>query len=129
MLVWDGLVIIAALWDGMRLPAPQLITVDRSWNNAPSLDSQTEIDLGVEQRGGTILYCRVVDDLPDAFVAAPATHSSVPTVAPRQTEAIGRAPSQPGNGLFSSGRSATNRTATTVPMMRICATLITKKLG
>ncbi len=72
MLVWDGLVIAAALWDGMRLPAPQLITVDRSWNNAPSLDSETEIDLGVEQRGGTILDCRVVDDLPDAFVATPA---------------------------------------------------------
>jgi hypothetical protein len=57
MLVWDGLVIAAALWDGMRLPAPQLIVVDRAWNNAPSLDSETEIDLGVEQRGGTILDC------------------------------------------------------------------------
>ncbi len=73
MLVWDGLVIAAALWDGMRLPAPQLITVDRSWNNAPSLDSETEIDLGVEQHGGTILECRIIDDLPDAFLAAPLT--------------------------------------------------------
>jgi uncharacterized protein (DUF58 family) len=73
MLVWDGLVIAAALWDGMRLPAPQLIVVDRAWNNAPSLDSETEIDLGVEQRGGTILDCRIIDDLPDAFVATPAT--------------------------------------------------------
>ena len=73
MLVWDGLVIAAALWDGMRLPAPQLIAVDRSWNNAPSLDSETEIDLGVEQSGATILDCRIIDDLPDAFVATPAT--------------------------------------------------------
>jgi uncharacterized protein (DUF58 family) len=73
MLVWDGLVIAAAIWDGMRLPAPQLITVDRSWNNAPSLDSETEIDLGVEQHGSTILDCRLVDDLPEAFVNTPAT--------------------------------------------------------
>ena len=51
MLVWDALVIAAALWDGARLPAPQTITVERSWSNAPSLDSETEIELAVEQSG------------------------------------------------------------------------------
>jgi uncharacterized protein (DUF58 family) len=75
MLLWDGLVIAAALWDGMRLPAPQLIAVERSWSNAPSLDSETEIELAVEQRGGTILQCRIIDDLPEALVATPATYS------------------------------------------------------
>jgi uncharacterized protein (DUF58 family) len=75
MLLWNGLVIAAALWDGMRLPAPQQITVERSWNNAPSLDSATEIELAVEQHGGTMLECRMVDDLPEALVATPATYS------------------------------------------------------
>jgi uncharacterized protein (DUF58 family) len=75
MLLWDGLVIAATLWDGMRLPAPQLLTVERSWSNAPSLDSETEIELAVEQHGGTILECRILDDLPEALVATPATYS------------------------------------------------------
>jgi uncharacterized protein (DUF58 family) len=75
MLLWDGLVIAAALWDGARLPAPHLITVERSWSNAPSLDNDTEIELVVTQNGSAILNCRIVDDLPDALVAAPATLS------------------------------------------------------
>ncbi len=79
MLLWDGLVLLAALWDGLRLPAPALITVERSWSNAPSLDSETEIEIAVEQQSGTIqdgtiLECRIVDDLPEAMVAAPAMH-------------------------------------------------------
>ncbi len=75
MLVWDGLVIAAALWDGARLPAPQMISVERSWSNAPSLDSDTEIEIAVEQNGETILECRMVDDLPEALVATPATRN------------------------------------------------------
>ena len=75
MLVWDALVLAAALWDGMRLPAPQLITVERSWSNAPSLSSATEIEIAVEQNGGTILECRIVDDLPEALVGVPTTRS------------------------------------------------------
>ena len=75
MLVWDALVLLAVLWDGMRLPAPQSITVERSWSNAPSLSSPTEIEIAVEQNGGTILECRIVDDLPEALVAVPSTWS------------------------------------------------------
>jgi uncharacterized protein (DUF58 family) len=75
MLAWDALVILAALWDGSRLPAAQMITAERSWGNAPSLDSETEIELAVEQSGNIILDCRLVDDLPEALVAAPATRS------------------------------------------------------
>ena len=75
MLVWDALVLIAAVWDGMRLPAPASIAVERSWSNAPSLASTTEIEIAVEQDGGTILECLVVDDLPEALADVPATHS------------------------------------------------------
>ena len=75
MLVWDALVFVAVLWDGMRLLAPQSITVERSWSNAPSLSSPTEVEIAVEQNGGTILECRVVDDLPEALVGVPSTRS------------------------------------------------------
>ncbi len=74
MIEWDALVLLAAILDGMRLPAAQRITVERSWSNAPSLDSETEIQLAVEHGRETSLECHLVDDLPDAFVAAPATH-------------------------------------------------------
>jgi len=75
MLVWDALVLLAVLLDFMRLPAPQSITVERSWSNAPSLSSPTEIEIAVEQNGGTILECRIVDDLPEALVGVPSTRS------------------------------------------------------
>jgi uncharacterized protein (DUF58 family) len=75
MIEWDALVLLVALLDGLRLPAPRQITIERVWSNAPSLDSETEIDLAVTQESRTILECKLMDDLPEALVAAPATHS------------------------------------------------------
>ena len=74
MLVWDALVLLAIVFDGLRLPAAQQISIERSWSNAPALDSETEINLSVDHSAETILECHLVDDLPDALVAAPATH-------------------------------------------------------
>src|SRR5690242_451741 len=67
MLVWDGLVLLAALLDGLRLPAVAQIAATRSWSNAPALDSETEIELTVENSGRSIIHCRLVDDLPAAL--------------------------------------------------------------
>jgi uncharacterized protein (DUF58 family) len=67
MLAWDALVLIAAFVDGRRLPrANQLIAV-RSWSNAPALDSETEIELSIENQGSVIVDCRLIDDLPPAL--------------------------------------------------------------
>jgi len=74
MLAWDALVLLATVLDGLRLPAAKQISIERSWSNAPALDSQTEIQLAVEHSAETVLECHLVDDLPDALVAAPATH-------------------------------------------------------
>lgn len=74
MLVWDALILIAACYDGRRLPAPRLITAERTWSNAPALDSNTEIEIALTQQGDIALDFRLIDDLPEAFVAAPATH-------------------------------------------------------
>jgi uncharacterized protein (DUF58 family) len=73
MPAWDALVLLFALLDGLRLPAPAELTAGRSWSNAPALDSETEIELTVENRGRTIIDCRLEDDLPPAFVGEPAT--------------------------------------------------------
>jgi uncharacterized protein (DUF58 family) len=75
MLLWDALVLAAAFFDWVRLPAAERIAVERSWSNAPSLASASEIQIAVEQDGGTILECRIVDDLPVALVGVPATRS------------------------------------------------------
>jgi uncharacterized protein (DUF58 family) len=74
MLAWDAVLLIAALWDGLRLPAPSAITVERSWSNAPALDSETEIELTVEHHGSVLLECKLTDDLPQAFTIAPDEH-------------------------------------------------------
>jgi len=71
MLGWDALVLLAACLDGLRLPRPAQLTAARSWTNAPALDSETEIELTLENRGRIIVACRVEDDLPSALVAEP----------------------------------------------------------
>ena len=83
MLVWDALVLLAALLDGLRLPRPADIRAGRSWTNAPALDSETEIELTLDNRGGVIVNCRVQDDLAPALVADPPTQSM--TAFPRVT--------------------------------------------
>jgi uncharacterized protein (DUF58 family) len=74
MLAWDALVLVAALLDELRLPRPAQLMVSRSWSNAPALDSLTEIELAVENQSRMIVECRLLDDLPPALIAEPATH-------------------------------------------------------
>ncbi|HEY1495096.1 MAG TPA: hypothetical protein VGF49_11165, partial [Candidatus Solibacter sp.] len=57
MLVWDALVLLAAVLDGLRLPNAKLLTAERSWSNAPALDSETEIELGLKNQGRMIVEC------------------------------------------------------------------------
>ncbi len=70
MLAWDGLVLLAALLDGLRLPAANQLTAQRSWSNAPALDSETEIEITLENQSRLILDCRLIDDLPPALSPA-----------------------------------------------------------
>jgi uncharacterized protein (DUF58 family) len=72
MLGWDALVLLAAWLDGMRLPRPEKLSASRSWANAPALDSETEIELTIENQGPVLLDCRLIDDLPSALVDLPA---------------------------------------------------------
>ncbi len=74
MLAWDLLVLLFAFLDGLRLPAARDLAATRTWSNAPALDSETEIELTLENHGNLIVECRLVDDLPTALVALPAPH-------------------------------------------------------
>ena len=74
MVAFEVLVLLAALFDGLRLPRAAQLTAGRTWSNVPALDSETEIELTIENNGHMIIECRLVDDLPPALVADPATH-------------------------------------------------------
>ncbi len=85
MPAWDFLVLMATLFDGIRLPRAAEFAVSREWLNTPALDAETEIELGVENHGRRIVECRLVDDLPAALIPEPETHRVVafPRVAAR----------------------------------------------
>ncbi len=86
MLLWDGLILLAAFLDALRLPAASQLSATRTWSNAPALDSPTEIELTIENQGRTIIHCRLVDDLPLAMVADPEIHRL--TAFPRVSERL-----------------------------------------
>jgi uncharacterized protein (DUF58 family) len=73
MLAWDGLVLLFALLDGLRLPAAAELTASRNWLNALALGGETEIELTIENRSRMIIDCRLVDDLPQALIEEPET--------------------------------------------------------
>src|ERR1700744_1694713 len=75
MLAWDVLILLAAFLDGRRLPRAAELAVSRSWTNAPALDSETEIEITVENHGRVIVHCRCDDDLPPALATQPAMQS------------------------------------------------------
>jgi uncharacterized protein (DUF58 family) len=74
MLIWDALVLLAAFLDGVRLPAASQLAATRTWTNAPALDSETEIELTVENGGRTIVHCRLEDDMPPALAPETDVH-------------------------------------------------------
>jgi uncharacterized protein (DUF58 family) len=73
MPAWEALLLLIALVDGLRLPSPAQLIATRSWSNAPALDSETEIELSIENHGKMIVECRLIDDLPTALVEEPQT--------------------------------------------------------
>ncbi len=71
MLLWDALVLLAALLDGVRLPPPQALHVGRRWLSTPSLGASTEIELSVVHSGKAWLESILIDDLPTTLVSTP----------------------------------------------------------
>ncbi|HEY2469348.1 MAG TPA: DUF58 domain-containing protein [Terracidiphilus sp.] len=88
MLAWDALVMLAALLDGLRLPKVASLIASRHWSNAPSLDSQTEIELAIENQGTVIVDCFLIDDLPTALRDQEQTAPLRVTAFPRVPAAI-----------------------------------------
>lgn len=71
LLIWDGLVLLAALADGLRLPPPQRIRLGRRWLSTPALGNAVEIELSVSHRSLMVLEGTLTDDLPSELVLTP----------------------------------------------------------
>jgi uncharacterized protein (DUF58 family) len=74
MLVWDALILVAALFDGLRLPRPATLTATRSWLSSPALGTTVEIELSLSHRNKIALACQLTDDLPAELLETPVTH-------------------------------------------------------
>ena len=75
MLAWDLCVLIAAVADGARLPAPSAIDVEREWLSAPSLGREVEVQIAVTQHSRDLLHCTLLDDLPAPFLDEPVSYN------------------------------------------------------
>jgi uncharacterized protein (DUF58 family) len=71
MLVWDGLILLLIVLDGMRLPAPSTITVARRFLHSPALGERTGVEYEVVQQSNGIVTFSVTDDLHSALIAIP----------------------------------------------------------
>ena len=68
---WDVTVLLVALFDAWQLPKAKQTQLTRTWITAPALGNATEVELCVLQVGKQLLFCRVMDDLPAAFLETP----------------------------------------------------------
>ena len=71
MPAWDALILLAALFDGLRLPRPSTITASRAWLSAPSLGIPVEVELSIRHANPLILNLRLTDDLPPQLIETP----------------------------------------------------------
>jgi len=71
MLLWDALILLAALLDGLRLPAPSTLTASRHWLSAPSLGNSVENELNITNPNPILLDCTLTDDLPAQLIETP----------------------------------------------------------
>ncbi len=75
MLVWDALILLITLADGLRLPRPATLTASRSWLSAPSLGVSVEVELSFTHSNAILLDCQLIDDLPPQLIETPITRS------------------------------------------------------
>ena len=71
MLVWDGLIGLLVVIDGLGLPSPSSIAVTRRFLHSPALGERTEVEYEMVQQSNGIVTVLVTDDLHPALIASP----------------------------------------------------------
>lgn len=71
MAAWDACALIAWAVDLARLPRPDRLVIERSWNGPPSLSNDVQVTVELRNQSGVYVACRVIDDLPRTLIAEP----------------------------------------------------------
>jgi uncharacterized protein (DUF58 family) len=73
MAAWDACAIIAWAIDLARLPQPERLVVERSWDGAVSLSNNTQVTLEVRNQSRSYVSCQLIDDVPRSMINTPPT--------------------------------------------------------
>ena len=92
MFLWDGLVVIAWLWDLKRLPRPEQLEVRRSWERRPCLGVPGSVTVEIQNGGNISIRVRVVDETPPQLRSAP---PDLALIAKARSSAVARYPVMP----------------------------------
>jgi uncharacterized protein (DUF58 family) len=71
MAAWDLCAVAAWAVDLARLPRPELLTLERSWNGVPSLSNPVEVILELRNSSTTSIDCRILEDVPNTLRSEP----------------------------------------------------------
>jgi uncharacterized protein (DUF58 family) len=73
MAAWDACAFIAWAFDLARLPRPEFLVIERSWDGAVSLSNNTQVTLEIRNGSGVYVACQVIDDVPRSMITEPPT--------------------------------------------------------
>src|SRR6202051_1448044 len=90
LFLWDFVVLVAFVFDLLRLPKCADIQVSRIWEHAPALATASDVIINVENFGHTTIRCGLVDETPGSLRDSPPTLESivVPRILARSTYRI-----------------------------------------
>lgn len=71
MLAWDACALIAWAVDLARLPRPDRLVIQRSFDGPVSLSNSAQITLEVRNDSGVYVACRLIDDAPQSMIGVP----------------------------------------------------------
>jgi uncharacterized protein (DUF58 family) len=71
MAAFDLCAIVAWAFDVARLPRPNQLVLERSFQGPPSLSNNVDLELRLQNLGSTPVICRVLDDVPKALRFTP----------------------------------------------------------
>jgi uncharacterized protein (DUF58 family) len=71
MAAWDLCAFAAWAVDLSRLPRPELLVLELSWNGVPSLSNPVEVVLELRNGSATSIDCRILEDVPSTLRSEP----------------------------------------------------------
>jgi uncharacterized protein (DUF58 family) len=71
LFLWDFLLLLAFVFDHLRLPSPKQMQASRLWEHPPTLANSSTVTIRLENFGNAAVRCSLVDETPSSFRDAP----------------------------------------------------------